>query len=85
MRRHCVRPALDHFDEELQDKILDATYEVLKPGGRFATFSYVTSPLMRSGRKFIFEKLPQKFAVRPHAKNIWNNSPPATVYTATKR
>ncbi|MCC6143149.1 MAG: methyltransferase domain-containing protein, partial [Candidatus Hydrogenedentes bacterium] len=49
------------FPEELQDEILAATWDVLRPGGRFVTFAYAFSPLFNSGRRFFQGKLPARF------------------------
>ena len=72
------------FDEALQDEILDATYAALKPGGRFVTFAYSSSPLVPHGRKFFKDKLGAKFSRVWKSDNIWNNFPPAVVFVATK-
>lgn len=72
------------FEEPLQDEILDATYNALKPGGRFVTFAYSSSPLVPNGRKFFKDKLGAKFAQVWKSDNVWNNFPPAVVFVATK-
>lgn len=72
------------FDEELQDDILHATYEALRPGGKFVTFAYASSPLVPNGRKFFKKKLNSTFDRVWKSENIWNNFPPAVVFVATK-
>jgi phosphatidylethanolamine/phosphatidyl-N-methylethanolamine N-methyltransferase len=72
------------FDDELQDSILHATYEALRPGGKFVTFAYSSSPLVPNGRKFFKDKLRAKFQRVWKSDNIWNNFPPAVVFVATK-
>ncbi len=72
------------FDDALQNEILDATYDILKPGGRFLTFGYTISPLMPTGRAFFYHKLPGKFGKVRRSSPIWKNFPPCRVYIAEK-
>jgi phosphatidylethanolamine/phosphatidyl-N-methylethanolamine N-methyltransferase len=72
------------FDDELQDRILNATWEVLRPGGRFVTFGYSFSPLFPQGRKFFKGKLAVKFPKTTKSPPIWKNFPPCSVYIAEK-
>lgn len=72
------------FEEGLQDEILNATYEVLAPGGRFVTFAYAFSPIFPSGRRFFKGKLPQMFPGVRRVGPIWKNFPPCHVYIAEK-
>jgi phospholipid N-methyltransferase len=72
------------FEEAVQDEILDAAHKVLRPGGRFVTFVYMTSPLVPAGRKFLKEKLPSKFSRVTSGPCIWNNIPPSKVFVAEK-
>lgn len=72
------------FPEELQDTILDAAFDVLRPGGRFVTFAYTISPFFSSGKRFFKGKLPAKFPRVTRSKAIWKNIPPAHVYIADK-
>lgn len=72
------------FEEPLQDEILEATFDALKPGGRFVTFAYSFSPHLPSGRRFFKSKLPVKFARISRSAPIWNNFPPAVVFLAEK-
>jgi len=73
-----------NFDAALQDEILDATYDVLAPGGRFVTFAYVFSPVMPAGRRFLLHKLPAKFGRVSATRVVWGNLPPCAVYIADK-
>jgi phospholipid N-methyltransferase len=72
------------FPEEIQDEILAATYDVLRPGGRFVTFAYAFSPLFSSGRRFFKGKLPAKFPGMHKSPRIWKNFPPCDVYICDK-
>lgn len=72
------------FPEELQDDILNATLAALRPGGKFVTFAYSSSPLVPNGRKFFKDKLNAKFQHVKKSETIWNNFPPAVVFVATK-
>lgn len=72
------------FDDALQNEILEATYEVLAPGGRFVTFAYATSPWFPSGKRFFGDKLPKRFSNVRRVGPIWKNIPPSYVYIAEK-
>ncbi|MBI2435127.1 MAG: methyltransferase domain-containing protein [Candidatus Hydrogenedentes bacterium] len=72
------------FSDELQDEILDATFDVLRPGGKFITFAYSASPLLPSGKKFFKGKLQRKFKRVTRSKQIWKNFPPSVVYVCQK-
>lgn len=69
------------FDDELQDELLSAVLEVLRPGGRFVTFTYVQSPLLSSGRRF-HAKLEGLFEGVEKTPMVWCNLPPAFAYCA---
>lgn len=73
------------FSDTLQNDILDATFDVLKPGGRFVTFAYAFSPLFQSGRHFFTQKLPAKFPGVERVGPIWKNMPPCHVYVSIKQ
>lgn len=72
------------FEDALQNELLDATYDVLAPGGRFVTFGYSFSPLFPSGRAFFKGKFQEKFAKHAKSPTIWKNFPPCVVYTGEK-
>ena len=72
------------FSDKLQDEILDATYDVLAPGGKFITFAYSSSPHLPSGKKFFHGKLPHRFPYVRRSKQIWKNFPPSVVFVAEK-
>lgn len=72
------------FDDELQDEVLNATYELLAPGGRFVTFAYAFSPIFPSGRRFFLDKLPKRFPRVNRTGPILKNFPPCHVYIAEK-
>lgn len=72
------------FDDALQDEILEATYDVLEPGGKFVTFAYAVSPFVPSGRKFFRKKLVDRFGDVRCSERIWKNFPPCVVFTAQK-
>ena len=73
------------FDGDLQDEILEATYDVLVPGGKFVTFAYAMSPYIPSGRKFFREKMVERFGGVDCSKHIWKNIPPCVVFIAEKK
>lgn len=72
------------FPDRLQDEILHAAYESLRPGGLFITFAYSISPLVPSGRKFFRGKLLRKFPHLERTRHIWKNFPPCVVYIGRK-
>lgn len=72
------------FDEPLQDQILEAVIDVLRPGGRFVTFTYVFSPWTRRGRRFrrkLFDCFDGHVDL---SRVVWTNAPPAFAYCARK-
>lgn len=71
------------FDEGLQDELLDAGFDALKPGGSFATYAYLFGTWLPSGRRFR-KKLEQRFGKVERTHTIWWNIFPAFVYYATK-
>ena len=71
------------FDKQLQDKLLNAVYEILQPGGKFVTFAYLQGLLLPGGLNFrgkIQSYFPQVTTTKP----VWLNTPPAIVYYARK-
>jgi phospholipid N-methyltransferase len=64
------------FSETLQVECLDAMMRVLKPGGRFATFSYVHSLALTNSRRFA-NRLPKYFKTVSKSPVVWLNLPPA--------
>lgn len=71
------------FDDDLQSRMLEESSKLLRPGGRFVTFSYLLSPYLPKGRRF-GKKLREHFAEVEKSEVIWQNIPPAFVYCATK-
>ena len=71
------------FDQELQQRILDAIWEVLPEGGDFLTVTYTFAPLLPAGRRFrgLIEK---RFSEVQRTKPIWKNLPPVYVYHCKK-
>lgn len=94
-KKHLAALGLDHcdcvisglpwasFDGELQDALLDATLEILKPGGRFVAFTYIESPLLPGGKRFK-RRLDELFQDIGKTPVVWRNFPPAFVYYARK-
>ena len=72
------------FSDKLQDEILEATYDVLCPGGKFITFAYSASPYLPSGKKFFQGKLQRCFPHVRKSKQIWKNFPPSVVFICEK-
>ncbi len=71
------------FSPDRQQKLLDATVQAMKPGGRFATFAYSHAAWLPPGRRFR-ELLDSRFAQVETSKVVWRNTPPAFVYRCRK-
>ncbi|MFG0287557.1 MAG: class I SAM-dependent methyltransferase [Rhodopirellula sp. JB044] len=71
------------FPESLQRSILDATLDVLRPGGQFATFAYWQGVVLPAGIRFS-KKLRESFSEVHRSPTVWRNVPPAFVYRCTK-
>src|SRR6185295_17045384 len=67
------------FPESLQVQCLDAMMQVLKPGGRFVTFTYVHSQVLTGAKRFSY-LLPSYFKSVSKSPVVWLNIPPAFVY-----
>jgi len=67
------------FPQSLQIQCLDAMMQVLKPGGRFVTFTYVHSLALPAARQFS-NLLPSYFSLVSKSPIVWMNLPPAFVY-----
>ncbi len=71
------------FSPQLQDKLLKAALESLRPGGRFTTFAYLQGLLLPSGQRFR-KKLRETFSRIHIGRIIWRNLPAAFVYRCIK-
>jgi phosphatidylethanolamine/phosphatidyl-N-methylethanolamine N-methyltransferase len=67
------------FSPELQDQLLAAMFEVLPPGGKFATFAYWQGLALPAGQRFR-KFLKANFSTVTHSPTAWGNLPPAFVY-----
>jgi len=67
------------FPESLQVQCLNEMMRVLKPGGRFVTFTYVHSQALPSAKRFS-SLLPDYFGAVSKSPVIWRNFPPAFIY-----
>lgn len=67
------------FDQGLQDEILLAVVESLRPGGEFLTFAYLQGLALPAGRRFR-KLLESRFSKVTKTSTIWRNCPPAFVY-----
>ena len=72
------------FNESLQERLLDVAYNILKPGGQFATFAYLQGMLLKSARRFR-RKITSRFYEVSTSPMVWPNFPPAFVYQAVKQ
>ncbi len=71
------------FGDDLQDELLGAILDNLKPGGQFMTFAYLQGLLLPAGQKF-YRKLKAHFAGFGRSPIVWRNFPPAFVYRCIK-
>lgn len=71
------------FDKELQERILNAIWDVLPEGGEFLTVAYTFAALLPAGRRFR-TLMKNKFTTVHRTKPIWKNLPPVYVYHCIK-
>jgi phospholipid N-methyltransferase len=67
------------FSEAEQLAYLDATMEVLRPGGQFLNYGYLQALLLPAARRFR-RKLQNYFSEVRVSKPVWANLPPAFYY-----
>ena len=67
------------FSDENQTTYLDATMQVLRPGGQFITFGYLQGLVLPSAHRFR-KKLQGYFSEVRTSKPVWANLPPAFFY-----
>lgn len=71
------------FSSDLQDRLLDATLQALRPCGTFATFAYLTGLALPAGIRFR-RKINKYFTRVSTSPVIWQNLPPAIIYRCEK-
>ena len=71
------------FPGELQERLLDAIWDVMSDNGLFVTYMYVQGAIMPSGIQFR-RRLAKKFGNVKRSSIIWKNMPPAFVYRCNK-
>lgn len=67
------------FADSQQNEYLEAMMTVLRPGGQFATFAYLSGLLLTAGRRFR-RRLRNHFSEVDTSKTVWRNLPPAFAY-----
>jgi phospholipid N-methyltransferase len=67
------------FADDQQSEYLEAMMTVLRPGGRFATFAYLSGLLLTAGRRFR-RRLRDHFSQVDTSETVWRNLPPAFAY-----
>lgn len=72
------------FPDDLQDRIIESTMRVLRPGGRFVMFGYQMGLLTPAGRRF-HSKLPRYLDNLHRTRSVWMNLPPALVFTGVRK
>lgn len=71
------------FPDDLQHRLMGGVLATLRPGGRFATFTYIHSTLFPSARRYR-RMLENHFSSVETTKVVWANFPPAFVYRCEK-
>lgn len=71
------------FDDDFQEKLLDTTYDVLRPNGEFITYAYLHTKLMPSHKRFV-KMLRKKFKTIISSPVVWLNVPPAYIIKCKK-
>ncbi len=71
------------FSPEMQDRFLEAMFQVLPPGGKFATFAYWQGLLLPAGQRFR-KFLKTNFSTVEQSPTAWQNLPPAFVYRCVR-
>ena len=71
------------FPEDLQDELLGSMLDVLKPGGKFATYMYLSSMCFPAAGRFR-RKLAAAFPNSGMTTTVWWNLPPAAVFQARR-
>lgn len=71
------------ISEAEQGRYLEAILAVLRPGGQFVTFAYVSGLLLAAGQRFR-SQLYQRFSAVHCSRIVWRNVPPAFVYRCSR-
>lgn len=71
------------FTPELQERLLNAIVDTLRPGGHFATYAYIHCAWLPNARRFR-ESLESRFRSVRTTRVVWRNIPPAFVYKCEK-
>jgi len=71
------------FSAADQDMYLEATMEVLKPGGQFLTLGHLQGLVLPAARRFR-KKLSTYFSEVRVSKPVWGNMPPAFFYSCRR-
>lgn len=71
------------FSDAVQTELLEATDQVLRTGGQFATFAYLQGLLLPAGQR-LRRKLQHHFRQIEYSRTVWANLPPAFIYRCRK-
>ncbi len=71
------------FPLDLQQRLMKAIVDALRPGGRFATFAYLHATWLPKARRFR-KLLEANFKTVTRSRGVWRNLPPAMVYRCEK-
>ena len=69
------------FKSSLQRQIFEAMFQVLRPGGQFATFAYLQG---MGAAASVSRLLRQNFSNVSKSRTVWRNLPPAIVYRCVR-
>ena len=67
------------FRPSLQDELMAATLNALRPGGQFVTFAYLHGMMLPGAHRFR-KRLKDSFSSVTCSRIVWRNLPPAFVY-----
>lgn len=82
----CIISALPWalFGSDLQDRLLQTIFDILKPGGKLLTLAYVHGLPFPTAQRFR-SKLYNMFPSVTKTRTVWSNLPPAFIYCAKKK
>ena len=83
LTQNRVSQATASLPMAVQEKVMAAVVESLRPGGTFATFAYLHALYLPNARRFR-QRLESAFANVEVSPVVWMNLPPAFVYRCTR-
>ncbi len=71
------------FEADVQNLILNEIHQIMKPGGVFSFYNYMTSSQFKAFKNFKSE-IENRFTTLEPTATVWASFPPATVWVAKK-